>query len=594
MAINRYSSKEEVVLHGIGVSSGVVTAKVHVLRTDEIEFAEKKLDVDSVELELERFQKALDVTAEQLRAIQHQIDTALGSTGASIIEAHLMVLEDQSFIGEITQEIKTKYRNAEAVLWDVSHRYIDVLLAIKDKYIRERVADIEDVTGRLMKNLVGKQATSVLDIKEPCVVVSRDLSPSDTASLDRNIVQGFAINLGSETSHTAILARALEIPAVVGLHDITKHVESGDILLIDGVRGLVVINPSAERLQEYARKAKDHNLIRRKLDKISRLPAETLDGYRVTLSANIEQPGEAAQVMSCGAEGVGLYRSEYLFMDRDEFPSEDEQAAAYSKVASELYPQSVVIRTLDIGGDKVMGGACDMPVESNPFLGWRAIRYCLANQDVFKVQLRAILRASVNDNIRVMYPMITCVSELVKANDLLETCKKELELEGFSFNHAIEKGAMIEVPSAALTVNLLAPHVNFFSLGTNDLIQYTMAVDRVNENVAHLYKPTHLAILSLIKNVVDVSHENGVWVSLCGEMGGDPVLAPLLIGLGVDELSVSPSLLPMVKYVLRKVRYSQIVDLAELAVRCNSPEEVLLQCKGLLADVGKEVLEILY
>ncbi|MFC1467674.1 phosphoenolpyruvate--protein phosphotransferase [Verrucomicrobiota bacterium] len=594
MASTRHTARDEVVLHGIGVSSGVVKAQVFVLQTEDLEFAEKKLEAGDVEAELERFQAAIAVTGEQLREIQQQIDNALGSQSASIIEAHLLVLEDQSFIGEVIQEIKTRHRNAEAVLWDVSRRYVGVLQAIQDKYIRERVADIEDVTGRLMKNLIGSQVQSVLDIKEPCVVVARDLSPSDTASLDRSIVQGFATNLGSETSHTAILARALEIPAVVGLHDITKHVETGDQLLIDGVRGLVVINPSVERLQDYTRKEKEHDLIRRRLDKISDLPSETVDGYRVTLSANIEKPEEAEQVINCGAQGVGLYRSEYLFMDREELPSEDEQAEAYSRVASELYPESVVIRTLDIGGDKMMGGKNDIPSESNPSLGWRAIRYCLSNQNIFKTQLRAILRASVNDNIRVMYPMITCLSELLKANELLEECKKELQEEGFSYNHKIEKGAMIEVPSAALTVNLMAPHVNFFSLGTNDLIQYTMAVDRVNENVAHLYKPTHLAILNLIKHVVDISHEHGVWVSLCGEMGGDPVLAPLLIGMGVDELSVSPSRLPMVKYVLRKMRYSQIVGLAELSVRCNSPEEVLLQCKGLLADVDKEVLEILY
>lgn len=594
MSLNRHTVKDEVVLHGIGVSSGVVTAQVFVLQADDVVFAEKRLVPEEVEAELKRFNDCIAVTADQLREIQQQIDAALGSTSASIIDAHLLVLEDRSFIGEITQEIKTNCRNAESVLWDVSHRYIEVLESIQDKYIRERVADIEDVTSRLMKNLVGSQAQAVTDIKEPCVVVTRDLSPSDTASLDRDIVLGFATNLGSVTSHTAILARALEIPAVVGLHDVTRRVETGDQLLIDGVRGLVVINPSSERLQEYARKEKEHGQIRRKLDKIIDLPAETLDGYRVTLSANIENPEESGAVIGCGAQGVGLYRSEYLFMDRDELPSEDEQAEAYSRVAAELYPQSVVIRTLDVGGDKMMGGKREIPEESNPFLGWRAIRFCLANVDVFKTQLRAILRASVNDNIRVMYPMITCLSELIKANDLLEECKKELDKEGLSYNANLKAGAMIEVPSAALTVNLMAPHVSFFSLGTNDLIQYTMAVDRVNENVAHLYKPTHLAILTLIKNVVDTAHEQGVWVSLCGEMGGDPVLAPLLIGLGVDELSVSPSRLPMVKYVLRKMRYSQIVELAELAVRCSSPEEVLLQCKGLLANVGKEVLEILY
>jgi phosphotransferase system enzyme I (PtsI) len=454
--------------------------------------------------------------------------------------------------------------------------------------------DIKDVTNRIMKNLVGHQTQTLAEITEPCVVVSRDLSPSDAAGLNRKVVQGFATNLGSVTSHTAILARAFEIPAVVGLHDITKRVETGDEVLIDGQRGLVVINPSAERLKLYAEKGRAHELIRRRLETLVDLPGETVDGYRVALSANIENPEETLQVKNSGAEGVGLYRSEYLFMDRTEFPTEEEQTKAYSKVAKALYPQSVVIRTLDIGGDKMMESQPDAVIESNPFLGWRAIRYCLAHQDIFKIQLRSILRASASENVRVMYPMITCLSELVKANDLLEECKAELREAGVPFNPNIEKGAMIEIPSAALTVNLLAPHVNFFSLGTNDLIQYTMAIDRLNENVAHLYKPTNLAILNLIKHVVDVSHENGVWVSLCGEMGGNPLLAPLLIGLGIDELSVSPSLLPMVKYVIRKLRYSQIIELAELSVRCSSPEEVMLLCKGLLADVDKEMLEIIY
>lgn len=587
-------AKEEVVFHGIGVSAGIIRSKVFVLQTDEIQFSDKTLAADEIEPEILRLHEALKVTEEQLVAIQTQIEAALGSANASIIDAHILVLQDRSFIDEVIKEIREKHGNAESMLHEVSGRYIKVLDAIDDQYIRERVADIKDVTTRVMKNLIGHQIHSLSDLTEPCVVVARDLSPSDAASLNGDIVQGFATNLGSPTSHTAILARAFEIPAVVGLHDVTKHVETGDEVLVDGQRGLVVINPTAERLEAYAKKGKDQEAVRRRLGKLIDLPCETVDGYRVILSANIENPDETEHVIKSGAEGVGLYRSEYLFMDRDDFPSENEQTVAYSRVAKDLYPESVVIRTLDIGGDKMMNSQADAEVESNPFLGWRAIRYCLANQDVFKAQLRAILRASARDNVRIMYPMITCLSELMKANDLLEQCKNELEAEGVPFNRKIEKGMMIEIPSAALTVNLLAPHVDFFSLGTNDLIQYTMAVDRMNENVAHLYKPTHLAILSLIKHVVDIAHEHGVWVSLCGEMGGNALLSPLLIGLGVDELSVSPSLLPLVKYVIRKLRYSQIIDLAELSISCNSPEEVLLLCKGLLADVDKEVLDILY
>ncbi len=591
--MNKKAAKKEIVINGIGVSSGIVYAKAFVLPPDEFEFEEKFIAEALIESELSRFDSAIDLTASQLQQIQKQIDGVLGPNSAAIIEAHLLVLWDRSFIGEIKKAIKTKFHSAETAVWTVTRNYIAILKAIDDVYIRERVADIEDVSNRVLKNLIGKQKSLLSELKEPSIVIAKDLSPSETASLNKDIVRGFATNLGSETSHTAILARALDIPSVVGLHNITKYVENGDDLLIDGVKGLVVINPSKSRLAEYTEKEEAHQLMRDRLAKMADLPAETLDGYRVSLSSNIERPSETESVIACGAQGVGLYRSEYLFMDRDELPSEDEQFEAYSQVATGLYPQSVVIRTLDIGGDKKFGGKSRIPEEANPFLGWRAVRYCLANQDVFKTQLRAILRASVSTNLRVMYPMITCLNELVRSNELLEECKKELKAEGIKFNPNIEVGAMIEVPSAALTVHLLAPHVKFFSLGTNDLIQYTMAVDRVNENVAHLYKPTHLAILTLIKQVVDTAHRHGVWVSLCGEMGGDPVLAPLLIGLGVDELSVSLSRLPMVKYVLRKMRYSQIVELADMSGRCTTPEEVLELCQNLLAEVSKDVLEII-
>ena len=591
--MNNRADLEEIVFSGIGVSPGIVHAKAFVLPPDEFEFEEKIIDEILVESEVRRFNSAIDLTASQLQQIQKQIDGVVGPNSSAIIEAHLLMLWDPSFVGDITKAIKTKFFSAETAVWSATQNYITILSAINDPYIRERIADIQDVSDRVLKNLFGRQKCMLSDIKEPCIVIAKDLSPSETASLDKSVVHGFAINLGSETSHTAILARSLDIPSVVGLHDITRYVETGSDLLIDGAKGLLIINPSEERLAEYLEAAQGQAKIRSRFSETTDLPAETLDGYRVTLSANIEDPSEAQSVIDCGAQGVGLYRSEYLFMDREELPSEEEQFLAYSQVAEALHPQSVVIRTLDIGGDKKFAGNSRIPKEENPFLGWRAVRYCLANPDVFKTQLRALLRASVRTNLRIMYPMITCVSELISANELLEECKKELEAEGVAFNKSLETGAMIEVPSAALTVHLLAPHVKFFSLGTNDLIQYTMAVDRVNENVAHLYKPTHLAILNLIKQVVDTAHQHGVWVSLCGEMGGDPILAPLLIGLGVDELSVSLSRLTMIKYVLRKMRYSQIVELAEQSAYCSSPEEVLERCENLLAEVDKDVLEII-
>ncbi|HEY5621411.1 MAG TPA: phosphoenolpyruvate--protein phosphotransferase, partial [Pontiella sp.] len=458
-------------------------------------------------------------------------------------------------------------------------------------YLSERAADIRDVTKRILANLAGETLDRMQKIKEPCIVAAHDLSPSDTASINRSLVKAFVTDLGSATSHTAIMAKALEVPAVVGLHNVTAVISSGDEVLLDGARGHVYIHPTPERVAEYRKRAEEQVHILQKLDTLRDKPPETRDGYLVPITANIELLDELNAVGARGAKGIGLFRIEFLFLGTGKLPDEDDQAAAYQKAAESQYPSPVTIRTLDLGADK-LPAAFEKSDELNPFLGDRAIRLCLSRPELFKSQLRAILRASVHDNVRIMYPMVSCVQEVIEANKLLHDCMDELETRQIPFNREIQIGTMIEVPSAALIADIIAPHVNFFSLGTNDLIQYTMAVDRGNENVAHLYKPTHMAILRLIDHVVKVSQRNGLWTCICGQMAANPLMVPLLIGLGVDELSVSPSQVPIIKDVIRKLYYSDAVQLAQKSLMSRSSEQVDQLCHEMIERIAPEVLEI--
>ena len=420
--------------------------------------------------------------------------------------------------------------------------------------------------------------------------MASDLAPSDTATLNRDKTIGFATDLGSHTSHTAIMARALEIPAVVGLHDASTRVPAGAVVLVDGTRGLLIVNPTAQRLTYYGKLAQEQRHIRSELAALQGESAETLDGYRVILSANIELPSDSDAVIRHGAAGVGLFRTEFLYLSGDHLPTEDEQVEAYSSVATRTAPHPVIIRTLDLGGDKFVSHI-NTPLEVNPFMGWRAIRFCLAQQDIFKTQLRAVLRASRHENIRLMYPMISNVDEVLQANEVLEKAKQELRAEGKPFNENIEVGIMIEIPSAALAADILAPHVDFFSLGTNDLVQYTLAVDRVNERVAYLYEPAHPAIIRLIKHTIDTGREHGIWTGVCGEMAANLLIVPLLIGLGADELSVSPVMVPMVKRIIRCLKYSQALELGEAALQSRSASEILAQCRKLVEQIAPELLD---
>lgn len=573
---------------GIGVSAGVAAGKAWVKPEESDDVVERAIAREEVPREIARFESALIATRRQLREIQKTSESSV----AGIFDAHLLILDDRPFIEKIVLGIEQNLRNVETVLRAVAREFIQALNKVEDDYLRERVADVQDVTRRIFRNLAGRGHGIADAPSEHVILLASDLSPSEIVAIDKAKIAAIALDLGSPTSHAAILAAKLEIPAVVGLHDLSRQIRTGDDLLIDGNRGLVIIHPSPARLEQYDRIAEKRKAITLNLAGLRDLPAETRDGYRVILSANIESPGDVDAVLACGAEGVGLFRTEYFFMSRKELPSEDEQYEAYREVATRLAPAPVIIRTLDLGGDKLLTNLDVSWDESNPFMGWRAIRFCLAQPDLFRTQLRAILRASAAGNVRLMYPMISNIDEIVRANVILNQARQELLDRGHPFNPHLEVGAMIEVPSAALTADLIAPYVNFFSLGTNDLIQYTLAIDRGNERVAYLYEPTHPAIIRLIKHTIDAGHQHGIWTGICGGMGGDPLLIPLLIGLGVDELSVNPSSLPLVKDAIRNLGYPEAKAIADAALASQSKLDIHELSRRLTEKTAPEILEL--
>jgi len=585
-------SSKEVVLQGIGVSPGVVVGKAFLLTTDEDRIVEREISSEDIPREIARFEEALIETRRQIHEIQHRVGEAMGQESAGIFDAHLLVVDDHAFVEEVIRGLSAYHRNVESVLHLVTERYAEALGRIEDDYLRERAVDVRDVSRRIMRNLSGKSSSILTQLREPRIVIANDLAPSETAQMMRDTIIGFATDLGSPTSHTAIMARALTIPAIVGLHDVSVRISEGDTILLDGNKGVLIIHPSEERLERYGKVIESRKTIESELANLKDKPAETKDGYVMLLSANIARPSDVEAVLQSGARGVGLFRSEFLYLAKESaLPDEEEQVQAYKEVAERIYPDQVIIRTIDLGGDKFLSHI-KTPPELNPFMGWRAIRFCLAQPAIFKTQLRAILRASASRNVKMMYPMVSNVDEVLKANALLDEAKNECREAGHAFNDALEVGVMIEVPSAAIMANLLAPHVKFFSLGTNDLVQYTLAADRVNERIAYLYEPTHPAILRLIKNTIDVGHAHGIWTGICGEMAGNPLMVPLLMGLGADELSVSPSLVPLVKDVIRNIRYAQAEELGVAALRSVSPKEVLDLCRDLTHKVAPEILEL--
>ena len=580
---------EELETKGVGVSPGIANGPAFVLATEDDMLVVRDITEADISRELQRFEEALVTTRQQIHDLQHRMAENLHKESAQLFEAHLLILEDRSVIDEIVRTLKSDLKNIEFAVQQVSERYAEALLRLEDDYLRERAVDVRDIARRLLRNLAGKNSSALAAIEQPCIIIAHDLSPSETAGLNKNKVLAFATDLGSPTSHTAIMARALGIPAVVGMHDISLRVAAGDPVLVDGQHGQVFVRPSFERIERYARKKKAQAAIRSRLAVLREQPAMTRDGYHLPLAANIELPADVEAALANGADGIGLFRTEFLFVNR--MPTEEEQTAAYLEVARRVAPATAIIRTLDIGGDKFISHL-KMPQQINPFMGWRAIRFCLAQPEFFKTQLRAILRASTLQNIKIMYPMISNVKEVIEANRLLAEAKTELAARGEPFDQDIEVGIMVEIPSAALTADLIAPHIRFFSLGTNDLVQYTLAVDRVNELVTNLYEPTHPAIIKLIKNTIDVGHEHGIWTGLCGEMGGNPLLVPLLLGLGIDELSVNAPGLPLVKDVIRNLRFSQAEELGQSALRSGSAEEVLENCRKLVGRIAPEILEL--
>jgi len=572
-------TQQEVVVQGISASHGIAYGTVFVYLQSDVEVPSYQVDAEKRVEEVARFDKALLTTRRQIAKIQDEVEKNLGKDEALIFDAHLLVLEDQALIGETIREFETTGRNIETCFNKISARYIQAFSEIDDEYLRERAGDIRDVAQRVLQNLLGQAENSLSKLAEKRIVVANDLSPSDSASIDRSAALGIVTDSGSKTSHAVIVARSMRVPAVVGVRDLTKRVKTGDWLLVDGYEGIVIVNPTEQTLFRYGKIQSEKKSFEQRLLEANRQPAVTLDGVEVPLQANIEKVDEVALVKDYFAQGVGLFRTEYLFLNSARIPSEQEQFLAYKTVAEGLAPLPVVIRTLDLGGDKPLAGNPDLfPKEANPFMGFRAIRFCLEHKEIFKDQLRAILMASAFGKVRLMYPMISGAEELAQANAVLTECKEELKARGLAFDPDIEVGAMIEIPSAAATTDLLARSCDFFSIGTNDLIQYLLAIDRGNDRIAHLYEPTHPAVLRTLKHIVDEAHRAKVPVSVCGEMAGDPVLVPLLLGLGVDALSMTPPLLPAVKYLIRAMTMTDARDLAASALMLSSAGEIHAKC----------------
>lgn len=581
----------EIVLRGIGVSPGVAIGPAYLRVQESTYVPERTIQSTAVSAEILRFEEAIIETRKQIRQIQETLSAQTRGQDASILDAHLMVLDDRTFIEEVVGSVRERCKNIEWMVREASEKYAAVLNAVEDDYLRERVADVRDVSRRIIRNLLGPSLPLHEELPDDHIIIAHDLAPSETAALPKDRIAGFATDLGSPTSHTAVMARALELPAVVGLHDISSRVSLGDMVLIDGNKGVLIISPSEATLQKYGEVAEARRTIEAELSRLRNEPSETKDGHSITLSANAEGPEDIDAVLQHGAHGIGLLRSEFLHLAQSSVMTEEEQTEAYTRIAQSISPAPLIIRTLDLGGDKYFPEG-RVQKEVNPFLGCRSIRLSLMHPEYFKQQLRAILRASSVGNVKVMYPMISCLGEILAANRYLAEAKGEVKAEGIALDMEIDIGVMIELPAAALAADILAEHVDFFSIGTNDLIQYTIAVDRGNERVAYLYEPTHPAVLKLIKMTIDAAHEKGIWVGLCGEMAADPLMTGLLLGMGVDELSVTPRAVPLVKDAVRSLNFSQASDLAEASLRCKTAGEVLELCRSLTKKVAPEILEL--
>ncbi len=566
--MSKSSSSNEFVIKGIAASPGIAHGTALVYLQNQLEVPSYTIQEDQIESELARFERAILETRAEITAIRDKIAESLGDLEAGIFDAHLLVLEDNALLDEATTELRQSKLNIEACYEKVAKRYITFFASMEDEYLRERVADIRDVARRLLTNLAGKDKRGMGQLGKDSIIVSEDVSPSDAADLDKDKLLGFVTDSGGKTSHAVIMARSIGIPAVVGTHDATQKIRNGDDLLIDGHEGIIYVNPSEDRLYSYGQLANRRAERDKVINRVIPEPSESKDGVAIALMANVEGAQDMVQAAAMNADGVGLFRTEGIFLRHHGYPPESVQFAEYQAVAEAAKGAPVIIRTLDIGGDKVVEAGRSL--EDNSFMGFRAIRFCLENPEIFKTQLRAILRASVLGNVKVMYPMISGLGELRRANAVLEEVKSDLRAEGQAFNEKIEVGAMVEVPSAATIVDLLAAEVDFLSIGTNDLIQYLLAVDRLNDRVAHLYEPAHPAVFRTLQRIIQGGRDAGIPVSVCGEIAGDPVFAGLLLGMGADSLSMASSVLPEVKYFIRKLD-SRVV--ARLVVELQQLDE---------------------
>ncbi|MCB5935076.1 MULTISPECIES: phosphoenolpyruvate--protein phosphotransferase [Bacillaceae] len=559
-------------IKGIAASSGIAIGKAYRLVEPDLSF--QKTTVEDSEKEISRFRDSLRIAKSQLEAIRDHAREALGPDKAEIFEAHLLILNDPEIVAPIEDKIKNEKMNAEAALQETTDMFIGIFEQMDNEYMRERAADIRDVRKRVLAGLLNVTIPNPSMISEEVIIVAEDLTPSDTAQLNRKFVKGFTTDIGGRTSHSAIMARSLEIPAVVGTKTATKDIQNGDFLILDGLSGEVHINPTEELIEEYKKKQADYEAQLAEWAKLVNEPSISKDGVQVELVANIGTPKDVEGALHNGAEGVGLFRTEFLYMGRDELPSEEDQFAAYKAVLEGMEGRPVVVRTLDIGGDKKLS-YLPLPEEMNPFLGHRAIRLCLDRTDIFRTQLRALLRASVYGKLKVMFPMIATLNEFREAKKLFLEEKDNLAKEGIPTADHIELGIMVEIPSTAVLADQFAKEVDFFSIGTNDLIQYTMAADRMNEQVSYLYQPYNPSILRLVKMVIDASHKEGKWTGMCGEMAGDETAVPLLLGLGLDEFSMSATSILKARSLIRKLSKAEMEKLAQEALQKSTVEEVI-------------------
>ena len=580
-------SKRMIKLSGIAAAPGIVIGKAFRLTGDVVKVEERNISPEEVAREIKKFHRAIELTNTELAEIQSQAKKRVGIEGEKIFDAHHLLLNDNVINEETIHKIQYEYKNADFAYYQVMQKFQSSLEKVDNEYFHGRLADIKDVKRRLIRNIQGREPHYLNSLTNPAVIMAHDLTPSETVLLDRQKVLAFVTDMGGKTSHAAIMARSLEIPSVVGLKEITILAQSGDTVIVDGNYGIAIINPTATELKKYIKLRDQYHEVTKKLSNIRDLPCRTLDGKDVELSANLDFADEINSIITYGARGIGLFRSENLYLTRSELPTEEEEFQEYYKVAEKVSPYPVIIRTLDIGGDK--NPRCiQIPQEDNPFLGWRAIRLCLENVDLFKTQLRAILRASVMGNVKIMLPMISSLEEIYQAKTIIEQVKAELRVKKIPFDEDIEIGVMIEIPSAAITAEDIAEEVNFLSIGTNDLIQYTLAVDRGNARVAHLYKRLPPSVLRIIKDVVKAGHRKGVWVGMCGEMAADPLATLILLGLDLDELSVSPSMLPEVKRIIRATTFEQAERIAEKALQMKTSDQIETYMRNVLSTRFKQ------